>query len=293
MNPAASTHLRGSFVLALLMLLSPQSCQWRSDSDSAGAEGSQLFLDYDFSAPDTVFNLPGSLREISGLALWRSKLIAIEDERGRVYSIDPMTGSSAVLARFASGGDYEGVEAVGDSIYVLRSDGRLYRMQADGSDKWPHEKLESDLTRHSEWEGLGYDATSHSLLLAEKNGKSNNRRVIAYRVDSGQWIERPHMLPSASAIDSMLKSNGYPKQKLRPSALGVRPLDGTAIILSSTPSTILAVDSTGTPVDIALLADRRIRQPEGICIFPDGTLYISTEAAGDRARVFVYKRRAD
>jgi len=89
--------------------------------------------------PVAMWIMPNELKEISGLALTADgKVLAHDDEIGRVYVIDPRGG--VILKRFNLGespphGDFEAITVAGSDIYLLDSNGKLYVFQdgADGS----------------------------------------------------------------------------------------------------------------------------------------------------------------
>ena len=81
---------------------------------------------YRFDQPDAHFKLKNALREISGLTLLdESRIGAVQDEDGKLYIINLETGEVEDDFKFNKDGDYEGVERVGDTLFVLSSSGDL------------------------------------------------------------------------------------------------------------------------------------------------------------------------
>jgi uncharacterized protein YjiK len=82
---------------------------------------------YDLDKPDFKGNLPKELIEISGLT-YNSKnntLLAINDEAGRLYTLDATDFNLIEKKEFGNNGDYEGIEIVGDIVYVLKANGDI------------------------------------------------------------------------------------------------------------------------------------------------------------------------
>ena len=116
-------------VLSILILLSGAVI---SSACSEGINESG----YSFDHPDSVYELPKSLAEISGLTLLDDHhLGAIHDESSKLFVID--TGTGKITDRRDMGGsrDYEGVERVGDTVYVLNSNGTIYEIRDWKSNK--------------------------------------------------------------------------------------------------------------------------------------------------------------
>ena len=86
------------------------------------------------------WKLPGRLREISGLAMTGDgRLLAHNDERGVVFEIDYRDGSIVKAFQLADtanpvAGDFEGIAATGEQIYLTTSSGRLYECR-EGADQ--------------------------------------------------------------------------------------------------------------------------------------------------------------
>src|SRR5207237_4926681 len=76
--------------------------------------------------------MPPQLREISGLALTsRGTVLTHDDNAGRIYEIDPKTG--VMLKGFSlvgnQKGDFEAITIADDDIYLMASDGKLFRFR--------------------------------------------------------------------------------------------------------------------------------------------------------------------
>jgi uncharacterized protein YjiK len=124
------------------------------------------------------WKLPGSLREISGLAATADgRLFAHSDERAVIHQIDYQSGKrlkSFTLSRQPGTrkgkpikGDFEGIAIAGDELYLVTSHGTIYtaRLGIDRS-AVAFTSYDTGLADTCEIEGLSYHADRHVLLLA-------------------------------------------------------------------------------------------------------------------------------
>lgn len=160
----------GSFSAALAIVLCTAilfACQRAPAPDSTDRLAPTI-AGYAFNNPDATFRLPRTLHEISGLAIVAdTAIIAVQDEIGVIYGLSPVDGSIRWTTDFSDRGDFEGVEIVGDSVWVVRSDGRLFvrRLGPDHTTDIVDSGAGDDLNI----EGLGWDASTKRLLLAAKD----------------------------------------------------------------------------------------------------------------------------
>ena len=234
------------------------------------APDSAAVVPYSLTTPDASVELPGELREISGLTvLSDGRLGAVQDESGTLYELDPATG--AVLAReaFDARGDYEGVEQAGDDVWVLQSNGDLTRLR-EGAEA---EVFETPLAGRNDTEGLAYDAAGNRLLIACKenpgNGLGDVRAVYAFDLGTETLSSAPVFTMDRTRLDA--------EDPFKPSAIAVRPGTGEAYVLSSVRRALAVVRADGTLLAVVELPEALYPQPEGIAFAPDGTLYISNE----------------
>ena len=229
---------------------------------------------FDFERPSVVIELPGALREISGLTPLPGGLLgAVQDEDGLLYVLEPDSGRVVGLHRFAGGGDYEGVELLGDEVVVLRSDGDLYRFPLPaplrGESRRDVSKIETALSSSCDAEGLA--ASGGQLLIACKEyaGKDLKHRRAMYRYDP----EAAALAPTPALV---LDLRGDPKLRaFKPSALAVHP-DGRVFVLSSVMKAVWVLAPDGATLGRYALPARFLPQPEGLALLGDA-LYISSE----------------
>ena len=263
-------------------------------------------LRYDFDHPDDVFELPNRLKEISGLTfLEDGRLAAIEDERGRVYLIDPETARVVDQRNFGRKGDYEGIEAVGRSLYVLRSDGTLFHIPDVEAADWTARKIKTHLGPKNDTEGLAYDPSLHRLLIVCKEhpgkGLKDAKAVYAFDIATGMLSETPaysidiarfneHVADESSSdwlrdlVKPVMDLSGF-----KPSGLAVHPLTGEIYVVSSVRRAVVVLSPTGEFHAVWRLPKKPFRQPEGIAFQGDGVLFLSTEGDGGPARIARYR----
>jgi len=280
------------------------TCQSANTVPSVVAEQSYA-LPYDLAQPTARFKLRPALREISGLTVIDDTLIAaIQDERGAVYVLDVRTGESVRTIDFGGKGDYEGVEAVGDSLYVLRSDGDVYVLPNWRAGKLQVTKEETSLSARNDTEGLGYDPVTRRLLIAAKekpgDGYKGHRAVYAFDVATREVDDAPVYLVS-TAIDTVggpvsrfVRKLAKPISDLsgfKPAGLAVHPVTGHIFVVSSVLKVIVVLDRSGELVAMEPLLDPDIPQPEGIAFLRNGDLLIASEGAGKRGTLTRYAFR--
>jgi uncharacterized protein YjiK len=252
---------------------------------------------YNFAQPVRQITLPAELREVSGLAYLDSlHLAAVQDEQGKLFVLNAYTGAIVSETRFEKNDDYEGIEHVGDQLWILRSDGTLFEVANWQTDTPRTTKYKTALTAANDTEGLAYDAAGHRLLIACKEsagpGRKHERAIYAFDLGARQLVETPaYVLPlrlvdeagRADDVNQVLRAFLAPVGDLsdfKPSALAVHPTTGDLYLLSSVRKVIVVLHPDGTPAALWPLPEALYRQPEGLAFAPDGTLFIASEAAG-------------
>lgn len=237
--------------------------------------------------------LPPQLHEISGLTLTADgHVLAHNDEVGRVHQIDPKTG--IVVKRFIlegdPTGDFEAIATVGADIYLLESNGKLYKFQegADGAHV-PYTKYDTRLGRECDFEGLAYDSDNSSLLLACKTAAKKSLRtdLAIYRLplpitDSSTLSMLT--IPKAEVIGSHRWKN------FQPSDLAIDPTTGNYVLIASQQKAIAVITPEGEVVRSEPLPGNH-QQAEGVAVTRDGILIVSDEARHRPAAITLYRWR--
>lgn len=263
-------------------------------------------LGYDLASPFLVGEMPDELDEISGLSLapeTNGELLAVQDELGKFYRLDLATGGLLWSAEFWKDGDYEGIEAVGDEIWVVKNTGTLYQVKSPGASDQAVEKFNTALNSDNDVEGLTYDPLNHRLLLACKRDAKDDgnpktaRYIYAFDLNSKRLSEGPVYAIEREAVRNFLAAcdptashdklcaffNEREKYDLAPSAIAIHPSTGQLFITSSVGKVLMVLNRDGRIEHLEKLDKRFFPQPEGLAFAPDGTLYISTERKKDQA----------
>lgn len=263
-------------------------------------------IGYDFDRPELLAKLPNVLNEISGLSLspQPDELLAVEDESGKFYRLQLATGRVLGATEFWKDGDYEGIEAVGNDVWVVKSTGTLYRIRRPGLATQEVTKFNGFLEEDNNVEGLTHDQSSNRLLLVCKSyaaGFMEVRSVFAFDLGTETFVKEPVFsvgrmgmraflasCPQTSKHDKLVDFiNERENYELSPSAIAIHPKTGEVFITSSVGKIMVVLSPSGKISHVRKLEKDFFAQPEGMVFTPDGTLYISTEAKdGEPARIF-------
>jgi uncharacterized protein YjiK len=241
--------------------------------------------------PVAEWIMPPELREISGLALTsRGTVLTHDDNIGRVYEIDPKTGILLKAFSLAGGvrGDFEAITIAGSDIYLLRSNGRIFKFK-EGPDasQVPFSTYDTGLGKECEFESMTYEADSSRLLLVCKKflQKQAPKELLIYRV--------PLPLGNRSAITAMqvamknvVGSNKW--KNFHPSDIGIDPITKNYVIIASREKGLIVVTPDGEVVRSEPIPGDH-RQAEGVAITPDSLLLVSDEANVKPPAITLYR----
>ncbi len=263
---------------------------------------------YDFSQLKR-FDLPDLLDEVSGLTYDEKvgTLLAIEDEKGVIYTIDKDNGTVLSKDKFHKDGDYEGVTTVGDYVFVLKSTGTIYKVKKNEYKSAPV-KIKGELRKEFNLEGLTYDPYTNALLVSckepsEKEGK-NSRCLFSFDIDSNEMSKTPFLVIQREEIMDYIVSHFSEEDAekkfkkivnpdldylhLGPSGLAIHPITNDIFVLSSKSKCLLVYDrETKKLVHLEKLDKNIFEQPEGISFDTLGNLYISSESKKRPAQLIV------
>lgn len=292
----------GLFATLLCAGILGSGCREQSESNGQGAEvaareqrlASRLAATQGTTGetPLAKWILPEDLREVSGIALTgNGRLLAHSDERGRVYVIDPRRGMVAktftVGSKSGVVADFEGITISGDDIYLLASNGSIYKFRegADGASV-PFTKVDTGLGRECEFEGIAIDPDSAWFVLPCKNVKKKSMRgqlvIYRWRPDGADASVTVLTIPLADAVGT----NGW--KNLSPSDVAIDPATGNYVVITGPEKALIEITSAGEVVRSRRLPGRP-QQPEGIAISRDGILIISDESVTRPADITLYR----
>ncbi len=247
-----------------------------------------------FNQPSKTLTLPFALSEISGLD-YDSKndvLLAVNDERGKIYKIHKEKGKIVSKISFGDAGDYEGIEIVNDQIVMVNSSGALFFYDPD---RRRTREVPTILSQANDVEGLFYDKKKERLLLAckgkvLKKGKKYERAVYAYDLEADSLKTKPYLKIDIKDLKKFMKANKpdfttFSRiEKFAPSAIVRHPETKDIYVCSARGSSLLIYDKEKEIKNIVFLNEYKIPQPEGLSFDDDGNLYISSE--GRRGKIF-------
>lgn len=249
-----------------------------------------LIGNYDLSEYDKII-LPQELNEISGIC-WDSasnSIAAVNDEDGKIFFLDPETGKVRNRIKFGKKGDYEEIFRMHGKWQVLLSSGSIGEVTMDKEEASVN-LVEFINLEGGEYEAAWYDAANGRLcVFCKECGDKQPKRFTFYFPPTPGITDD---LLQTDTLDLDNTGNGISLKRFRASGAAVHAGDGLVYLISSQDNAIIRMKWPATVVDAQKLDARIFKQPEGICFAPDGTMYISNEAAGGEANMLIFKPRA-
>jgi uncharacterized protein YjiK len=241
-------------------------------------------------APDQR-DLPPSLREVSGLAeASPGSVFAHDDERAVVHEIELASGRT--LRRFSLGdpparGDFEGIAADRDHVYLIASDGRLLAapIGEDGATV-SFETYDTGVGAACEIEGLSLAPEPRRLLILCKRARHGPAgRLVIYEWD--MVTHGPAERPWRDIDVRALLGEAY--AEFAPSSIEWVPSQRQLVVVSARDRMLLALDENGGVVGTDRLDAARHPQPEGVTVTASGQVVIADEGPRGRpGRLTVY-----
>lgn len=266
-----SKTIRNCFSI-LLCVSALSACGPRASSIRGNTEG------YDLEHPEILL-LPTALNEISGLYFYEkdTSLFAIVDEDGFLYKIFPKHPEQILRWKFAGPGDYEDLVLVGGIFYILRSDGALFAADIATGGNVKSTLYEAP-EKGNEFESIYYDEQRGMLMLVCKDCDRDNKQTIT---SYGFSLATKQYQPATLVMDANHIAGivGQNKIKFKPSAGTLNPFTNQVMLVSAINSLLVVADKNGGVLQAYPLPAALYKQPEGIAVGSDRTLYISNEWA--------------
>ena len=239
-------------------------------------------LSYDIDNPDETYVLPEYLEEVSALTFYqKDQLSMLNDEKGRMYVLDLNLRKIVHRVRFEGNGDFEGIERVGDDIYAIESNGKLYRFSVKM--EGVVEKIKTPFDAGNDVEGLGYDAQTGYLLIALKDDGDikdvdvKGKSIYGFHIPTQEFKKIPLYVIQHKDLKRVLGD----KYKFNPSGVAVHPFTREIYVIAASGQSLLVLSPQGKPLHLSRLKSRIFPQPEGIAFAPNGDLFISSEVEGE------------
>ena len=234
---------------------------------------------YDLNHPAIIY-LESELNEISGITYYPkdTAIFAISDATGSLYKIFPDKKTPAQKWKFGSNHDYEDLQRVDSTFYILSSNGNIVRVKFSRQAPMQVTDFKIDDKEKNEFESLYFDSALHKLILVCKDCKVDKKNTVstrAFDVITNTYTNAPYTI-NVSSLDKLMNLK---KMKFKPSAAAINPLTHELFILASVNKLLVVADLNGKIKQSYPLRPSIYKQPEGIAFTPSGTLLISNESA--------------
>lgn len=290
--------------LAFAFCMSLFSCTGAAEKKPPAADEKSISATgYNLSSPDRTIKLPPVLNEVSGIALLDSTTVAcVQDENGVIFFLNLKKGEINNQFFFHSPGDYEDIARAGNSFYVLRSDGVLFRVMHDESPGSLKKSFSSGVPVN-EYEGLCYHSRNNILLITPKHkpGKDYEHEgkhpVYGFDLRSGTPLVKTVFDLDLKEIreyaaENKIKTSGDDSRiRFKPSAIGIHPLTNELFVLSSVERMLFVFDINGKIRQIEKLDKDIFNMPEGISFWENGDMIISNEGHKNHPTILIFKYR--
>lgn len=234
-----------------------------------------------------------SLQEISGIVLAPDEhhILAINDEDGKIHSIDVDTRKPYPTSKFEKGGDYEDLATNGPEWFVLKSNGILYHINGMFTDTTDATSYKFPLRGKREFESLYFDSTHNGLVAICKSCEEDKRQgfTTAYRFDLSTMSYDSTPIYRINVAD-IARLTGGDVGHFKPSAAAIHPIEKRLYIVAAVNRLLVITDLNGKVLEAHNLNFKKFAQPEGISFAPNGDMYISNEASDEsQANILKFK----
>lgn len=244
-----------------------------------------------------TWELPVELNEISGIVWIDSNTLAcVQDEDGMLYIYDLNDKEITEEIPFAGSGDYEGIALHNDDMYVMQSDGLLYKIKNWSATNKVVSTHQTAFKDSNNMESLTYSANDNSLLTTPKDRDSKDDYKGIYKISISSL--KTDLAAPAYKIDMNAEAlKAYKDKKLyktfNPSEIAVHPKTNDIYVLEGKNPKLLILDAKGALKTLYKLDEINFQQPEGMTFSEEGDLYISNEAADGTASIHLVELKIE
>ena len=244
-------------------------------------------IDTDSVTIEKLWELPEILREVSGIAyMGNNRIACIQDEDGIIFIYDLSSSTIVKEIKFAESGDYEAISLVGESAYVLRSDGTIFEVLNFNGEAPQTFQYETPIKGKLNFEGLGFEKSKKRLLIALKERSGNEfKPVYSFNLKDKIWVEEPvYKIDFKDPVFEILDQK-ISRKMLRPSEITVHPSTGKIYVLDGIDPKLLILDTTGKHLELHIFNNKQFPQAEGLTFGNAGEIFISNEGNGGPANI--------
>ena len=238
--------------------------------------------------------MPKQLLEISGLSyIDDNRFACVQDELGTIFIYNIASSSIEKEISFGGVGDYEGLAVVGETVWVLRADGKLFEVNNITAVKPVVKEYSTHLTIKQDSEGLCYDRKNNRLLIAIKGAEpdaADYKGIYAFDLASKKMNQEPVF--KINLLHEVFESNSSGKKKkgvINPSGIAIHPISGDMYIVDGRNSKLLITAATGSIKNLYQLNNNEFAQPEGISFNSPGDLFIANEGTNQPGNILQVK----
>ena len=279
-----SFRAAGVNIFFVILIISSASCNNQVSYQSPSG--------YDLEHPVKIF-LKSDLSEISGIIYYQkdTSVFAISDATGSLYKIYPDKNVFTQKWKFGSNHDYEDLQRVDSTFYILSSSGDIVSVKFNIDSPMQVNNFKINDKEKNEFETLYFDSALNKLVLICKDCKEDKKSSVstrAFDIATNTYTNGPYTI-DVKKIDKLIDLK---KTKFKPSAAAINPLTHELYILASVNKLLVVADKNGNAKSIYTLRPSIYKQPEGMAFTPAGDLLISNESdkQGD-ADILVIKHK--
>ena len=266
---------------------------------------------YNLSEPTEKIYLPEILNEVSGLTMVDQTTIAcIQDELGIVFFFNLHSKKIMQQLHFEKEGDYEGITNVGNSLFILRSDGLITEIENYKSENFKVMGHETNIPAKDN-EGLCHDFSNNRLLIGCKSkleaasASKNIRAIFGFDLKSKKLTEKPIFEFDVNKLKAYAESQGIEmydkitktgiqkdgKLAFKISGIAIHPITQKLYIISAKDHLFFVMDGNGNPEYIERLEKEIFNKPEGITFLNNGDLLITNEGQDHKATLLRFNMK--